>query len=218
MANTVVSPTTGSNCATGSTDARCTATVPLTNSAVITFTKTADVAYAAPGSKVTYTITVANTALFGSVSGVSLTDPLADVLDDATYNSDATASAGTVAVTGGNLTWSAGAVAFQTTVTITYSVTVKAAISGNQILADTVTGSTGVASTNCGAGSTDPRCTATVPVARLDLQQSYTETTHDPGRAGPPVSHLHQHREVPLHRHHRHQPDQRCGRRRDPDR
>ena len=37
--------------------------MPLTNSVALTFTKTADVAYAAPGSKVTYTIRVANTAL-----------------------------------------------------------------------------------------------------------------------------------------------------------
>ena len=52
-------------------------------------------AVATPGGTVSYTITVTNT---GQVpyTGASFTDPLAGVLDDATYNNNAAATAGTV--------------------------------------------------------------------------------------------------------------------------
>ena len=108
-----------------------------------------------------YTITVANSGLT-TYSGATLTAGLGGVLDDASYNHDAAATAGTVTFTSPSLTWT-GDVPASGTVTITYSVTVNSPDTGNHILASTITSaSTG---SNCGTGSADPRCTATVHVA-----------------------------------------------------
>ena len=49
--------------------------------------KTADTSSAAPGGTVNYTITVNNTGS-SAFTGVTLNDPLAGVLDDATYNGE----------------------------------------------------------------------------------------------------------------------------------
>ena len=90
LANTVTSTTLGTNCAAGSIDTRCTATVTV---AGLTIVKTADVATTTPGGIVRYTIVVTNTGQTAYV-GATLTDSLAGVLDDATYNADGTATVG----------------------------------------------------------------------------------------------------------------------------
>lgn len=90
-----------------------------------TYAKTSDPASPATvkvGDRITYTVTATQ---FGAapVAGATLVDDLSGVLDDATYNNDATADAGTVTRTGTALTWT-GDLAVGQTVTITYSVTV----------------------------------------------------------------------------------------------
>ena len=60
------------------------------------------------------------------------------MLDDAAYNGDAAASAGSVSYAAPDLSWT-GTVPAAGTVTITYSVTVNNPDTGNQILASTVT-------------------------------------------------------------------------------
>src|ERR1700729_885646 len=86
-----------------------------------------------PGATVGYTITVTNSGTV-AVSGAAFSDSLAGVLDDASYNGDATATAGSGTYSNPNLTWTgnlaAGAVA-----TITFSVTVATPDTGNKILA-----------------------------------------------------------------------------------
>src|SRR5690606_139557 len=72
------------------------------------------------GQTVTYTLTVTQHGPTG-IEGVSITDDLSDVLDDATYNDDAATSSGEVVVEDGVLTWS-GDLALDEVVTITYSV------------------------------------------------------------------------------------------------
>src|SRR5690606_37480873 len=57
------------------------------------------------GQTVTYTLTVTQHGPTG-IEGVSITDDLSDVLDDATYNDDAATSSGEVVVEDGVLTWS----------------------------------------------------------------------------------------------------------------
>ena len=126
----------------------------------LTITKTADVSQTAPGDTVHYTIAVANTGQI-SYTGATLTDSLTGVLDDATYDNDALATAGTVSFTSPNLTWS-GDLAAGATATITYSVTVNDPDTGNLILANTVSSAT--PGSNCPPGGSDPRCSVNVAV------------------------------------------------------
>ena len=58
--------------------------------ASLTIVKTASVSTTTPGSTVGYTIVVTNTGPT-AYTGATFTDPLGGVLDDATYNGDATA-------------------------------------------------------------------------------------------------------------------------------
>ncbi|MBK9159231.1 MAG: hypothetical protein IPM11_14195 [Micropruina sp.] len=64
--------------------------------------------------------------------GASFTDDLSAVLDDASYNADAVASAGTVSVSGSILSWSGDLAYPPLPVTITYSVTVKGSSHGDR--------------------------------------------------------------------------------------
>src|SRR5690606_41896212 len=84
---------------------------------------------------VTYTLTVTQHGPTG-IEGVSITDDLSDVLDDATYNDDAATSSGEVVVEDGVLTWS-GDLALDEVVTITYSVVVSGG--GDGVLRNVVT-------------------------------------------------------------------------------
>ena len=168
LSTTVTSTTSGNNCPTGSTDARCSVTVTVSG---LTISTTANTSSAAPGAVVRYTIKVTNTGQTPD-TGAAVTDPLAGVLDDATYNHDAGISptgTGVLSYSSQILSWT-GNLAVAATVTISYSVTVSKPGSGDGVLTDTVTSRT--PGSNCGAGSTgprstDPRCTATVTVAGL---------------------------------------------------
>ncbi len=67
---------------------------------------------------VSYTVTVTNTGQT-SYTGATFTDPLSGVLDDATYNGNAAATAGTVAFASPDLTWT-GDLAVGAAAIITY--------------------------------------------------------------------------------------------------
>ena len=129
------------------------------------------------GGTVDYTITIANSGA-SPYAGASFTDPLGGVLDDAAYDNDATASAGTVTFASPVLGWS-GDVPASGTVTITYSVTVHSPDTGDMILASTI--SSPSVGSNCPAGSPGPRCTATVPVAQLAIDSAFSTGTVTPG-------------------------------------
>ncbi|CAO5163189.1 Staphylococcus aureus surface protein A (modular protein) [Frankia sp. AiPs1] len=143
----------------------------------IVIAKSASTSSAAPGNTVNYTITATNTAA-AAFSGVTFTDALAGVLDDAVYNGDAAATTGTVAFTSPNVTWT-GNLAAGAAVTVTYSVTVANPDTGNKILSNAVTSST--VGTTCPAGGTDPRCVDAVTVSVLTITSSSTVTTTQPG-------------------------------------
>ncbi len=179
LANTVTSSNVGSNCPSGGTDTRCTATVGVTNAVSLTFTTAADVAATTAGAQVHYTVTVVNST-DADITAVELTDPLAGILDDASFDNNATASAGTVGFTSPDLSWT-GTVPAHGTVTISYSVTVNATVTGDQILESTLSSPSVPASDNCLTGSTDPRCTTSTPIAALLIQQRYDETSTTPG-------------------------------------
>ncbi|HWV48221.1 MAG TPA: LPXTG cell wall anchor domain-containing protein [Microbacterium sp.] len=84
------------------------------------------VALPTEGGTVTYTVTVENVSGvdYTATAPATVTDDLTDVLDDATYNDDATVApvAGTLSYTEPELSWS-GPLAAGATATITYSVT-----------------------------------------------------------------------------------------------
>ena len=181
LAAVVTSTSTGSNCAAGSTDSRCSSTIPVS---VLTMAVTASTSTANPGATVGYTITVTNAGTV-AVSGAALTDSLSGVLDDASYNGDATATAGSVTYTSPNLTWT-GNLAAGAAATITFSVTVNNPDTGNKVLASTITSAT--AGSNCASGSTDTRCANTVTVLVPGLTIALTTstgTTTTPGAVVP---------------------------------
>ena len=197
LVDTVTSATPGSNCPAGSTDARCTSTVTVLVPG-LKITVSAGSGTTAPGSVVHYTVTVTNSGQT-AYTGATFTDPLSGVLDDASYDSDAAATAGSVSFASPNLTWT-GNLAVGAAATVTFSVTVNNPDTGNKILASTITSAT--PGSNCAAGSTDPSCTATVPVAVLTIT-GQRECADDDARVGGAVHHgVHQRRPDPLHRDH----------------
>ena len=176
LASTITSATAGSNCASGSTDTRCASSIPdLVPGLAIT--ATAASATTTPGAVVHYTVTVTNSGQT-AYTGATFTDPLAGVLDDAAYNSDAAATAGTVAYASPNLTWT-GNLAVGATATITFSVTVNNPDTGNGILTSTITSAT--TGSNCAAGSGAAACTATVDVSVLTITGTASVSTATPG-------------------------------------
>ncbi|WP_460948300.1 DUF7927 domain-containing protein [Okibacterium endophyticum] len=103
----------------------------------LTVTKTSDAAAnVKAGDTVEYTVTVKNDGKgdYTDQEPAVARDDLTDVIDDATYNGDADASAGTVSYTAPILTWT-GALASGDTETFTYTVTVTNA--GNHVLENT---------------------------------------------------------------------------------
>ena len=178
LTSAITSATAGSDCPAGGTDPRCATTTDVAELAIV---NTASVSTTTPGSDVSYTITITNTGQT-TYTGATVTDPLGGVLDDATYNGDATATAGSVVFTSPNLTWTGNLAPGATvTVTVTLSVTVNNPDTGDKILTSTVTSA--AAGNNCPSGGTDPRCTATVTVLipALTITQTATVTSTTPG-------------------------------------
>ena len=184
LTNTVTSPAAGSNCPAASADPRCTVTLTVVSAATLTITAAAGAPSAVASGVVHYTVTIANSGL-SDYAGAAFTVPLDGVLDDAAYDNDAAAVitgtstlAGAVSYTSPDLGWT-GTVPASGSVTVTYSVTVHNPDTGDQILASTVTStSTG---SNCGSGSTDPRCATTVTVSALLIDFTASTATTTPG-------------------------------------
>ncbi|MEV8453694.1 hypothetical protein AB0467_13135 [Streptomyces sp. NPDC052095] len=132
--------------------------------------KTVSPGEARPGTRVTYTVTVTNTgsAPFTAADPARFSDDLADVLDDATYNGDATGGA---TVTGTTLNWS-GPLAVGDRATITYSVTVNDPDNGNKHLRNAVTPGPGGVCASTGACATEvPVTVPTPPHPSLSLRK-----------------------------------------------
>ncbi|MGJ4846607.1 Ig-like domain-containing protein [Leifsonia sp. Le1] len=167
MDNTVVTPPNiGGDCPTGADNAACTVNIP---SGSFTITKSADKSTVVPGGTITYTVTVTNTGKvdYTAAKPASFTDDLTNVLDDATYNGDASNGATYAAPT---LAWS-GALAAGQTVKVTYSVTVNNPNTGNHHLVNAVipTGPGGV----CDPAGT---CLTNTPVGSYTVTKSVSTT------------------------------------------
>ena len=176
LSNTVTSTTTGSNCPVGGSDPQCTATVQDLVPG-LTLTVSANNASTTAGSVVQYTVTAVNTGQTTD-TGVSFTDALAGVLDDATYNGNAAATVGSVSFASPNLTW-AGTLAPGATATVTFSVTVSNPDTGNGILSSAVTSA--AVGSNCPSGGTAPACFSAVTVASLVIVNTASVPTTTPG-------------------------------------
>ena len=141
---------------------------PATGQCSIHFAKSSPNTIADLGSTVPYTITVTNT---GSLpyDSAAFQDDLSGVLVDATYNSDATASSGAVAYSAPTLSWS-GSLAPGAKATITYTATVKPAVTGSHFLDNSVVSTT--VGNNCPAGTTDPACRVRIPIPDISIVKS----------------------------------------------
>ena len=166
LASTITSATAGSNCASGSTDARCASTVTVLVPGLTT-TVSAGTSTTTPGSVVQYTVTVTNSGQT-AYTGATLHRPAVRAAGrrqpTTTTRPRPRAASRSPAP---NLTWT-GNLAVGASATVTFSVTVKNPDTGDKVLVDTVTSAT--AGSNCPAGSTDARCTATVSVLVPGLQ------------------------------------------------
>jgi uncharacterized repeat protein (TIGR01451 family) len=94
LVGTVSSAAPGNNCPSGSTDPRCTTTVTVLTPA-LTIVKTPSTTAVVPGGTIGYTITITDSGQT-PYTGATVTDPLAGISDDAVYNDDATATAGSL--------------------------------------------------------------------------------------------------------------------------
>ena len=174
--NTATSADAGSACPPGATAAPCRVTVAVLTPG-LTIASSASARTTTPGSVVTYTVTVTNSGQT-PYTGAAFTDPLSGIIDDAAYNGDASATAGGVSFASPDLTWT-GNLAPGASATITFSVTVNSPDTGNKILASTITSAT--SGSNCPAGSGEPGCTTTVPVAVLTITSVANVGTTTPG-------------------------------------
>ena len=156
----------------------------------LTITGTARRRHRRPRRHRHYTVTVTDTGQT-PYAGITVTDDLAGLLDDAAYNNDATASTGTVSYASPALTWT-GSLAPGATATITYSATVNNPDTGDKILTTSLTST--AAGSNCTSGSTDPACTTTVAVSSDDreLGQRHHRHTRQHGQL-----HRHRHQQRP---------------------
>ena len=149
---------------------------PAHAAANVTFLKSASPSTANAGDTVTYTIVASNSG-DTSASGITMTDDLADVLDDAVYNNDAQLTGpGAVAYNNGVLTWT-GNLDIGQTATMTFSVDVDDPVHGNAVLRNKLVSSTG----NCQEGSTDLRCSETVNISRVEVSKVANTSTFTPG-------------------------------------
>ena len=141
LASTITSATAGSNCASGSTDARCASTVTVLVPGLTT-TVSAGTSTTTPGSVVQYTVTVTNSGQTPYYRRERSPTRCPALLDDATYNGDAAATAGSVSFASSALTWT-GDLAVGASATVTFSVTVKNPDTGDKVLMNTVTSADG---------------------------------------------------------------------------
>jgi uncharacterized repeat protein (TIGR01451 family) len=158
MINSVTSTAPGSSCPPGVEVPACTALVRVLVPG-LTITKSADAGEVTAGGAVEYTITLVNDGETAYLPA-TFTDPLTEVLDDASYAGGAVATAGDVEYTNGTLLWT-GPLAIGDLVTVTYSVSPTYPALGDQLLANTVHSPS--AGATCGAAA-DPGCSATVTV------------------------------------------------------
>ena len=185
MASTLSTTAAGSNCPSGSADPRCSVSVAIQIPA-LSITQAANTTAAVPGQQVGFTVTIADTGPT-AYTGITVTDTL-QMLDDATYNNDATAAvtagtgtAGSVSYASPVLTWTGG-LAPGGTVTITYTATVNNPDTGDKLLAAAAAST--AAGSSCPPGSGNAGCDIAIPVLTpaLTITAAASPATATPGQ------------------------------------
>ena len=209
LTSTVTSAAAGSNCPAGGTDPRCATAVTVLIPS-LTITHTASASTTTPGSKVTFTISVADTGPT-AYTGATVTDSLTGVLNDAAYNNDAAASSGSVSYAAPVLTWTGNLVPGGSAV-ITYTVTVSNPDTGDRLLTSTAVSD--APGSNCPSGGTDPRCTASVTdlIPALTISKTAPVSTTTPGSTVTYTITVADTGQTPLHPGHRDRLADRCPR------
>jgi uncharacterized repeat protein (TIGR01451 family) len=169
LVNSVTSTNAGSTCPPDGSAPACSAAVRVLVPA-LAITKHASATTVTAGDPVTYTLTVTDTGETSYAPAV-VTDSLAKVLDDATYNGGATADRGSVTVTAGTLVWT-GALDVGQTATITYTVTTDFPAEGDHSLDNAVVSDS--PGSDCRTG-TEAACSTSVAVVIPQL--TITKTT-----------------------------------------
>ena len=167
----------GNNCTADSTDPRCTFTVPVLTPE-LTISTTSDTSFVAPGDSVEYTTTIRNTGetpYAGAVVRIDLTG----LLDDATYDANATSTSGSVAYASPVLTWT-GNLAVNASVALTYSVTAHQPATGDKAMVTIVT-STAVGNSCPPPGGPTCRTTVLVLTPGLTITSAANVATSVPG-------------------------------------
>ena len=175
LSTSVSSPAPGSSC-TGS--APCTNVVTVLTPGLAVST-TATPATTTPGGQVSFTITLQNTGQTAYVA-TTVTTGLSQVLDDATFDGTVRASSGVATYAAPTLSWT-GNLAVGATVTITYTVVVRAPDPGDRTLSTTVVADQ--VGSSCRTGSPAPSCTAvvTVLIPALTIAKVASVATTTPG-------------------------------------
>ncbi|MDQ0614159.1 putative repeat protein (TIGR01451 family)/LPXTG-motif cell wall-anchored protein [Microbacterium sp. W4I4] len=153
---------------------RCSTTTPVQSFSVV---KSADATEVVTGDVITYTLSIRNTgkAPYTTADPAALTDDMSEVLDDASYNGDATGGAVFADPT---LSWS-GALAVGETRTITYSVTVgDASAGGDRRLNNAVITTNGG---DCPAGTDNVACNVRIPSGAYTVVKTASESEVEPG-------------------------------------
>ena len=159
MTTTSATTAAGSNCPPGGTDPRCSVSVPVLVPA-LSITQAANASSAVPGQVIGYTLTVTNTGQT-PYTGTAVTDSFAQMLDDAAYDGDATATAGTVTYAAPVLTWT-GTLAPGASAVISYTITANNPDTGDKLVITTV--ASAAAGSSCPPGTTSSPCQLVVPV------------------------------------------------------
>lgn len=168
LRNAVVPTGPGGTC---ESDVACETSTPVRG---YTVSKVASAAVASLGSVLTYTVTVTNTGEFAYTNAqpASFEDDLTAVLDDATFNDDASGGA---TLTGSTLSWS-GALPVGATVSVTYSVTVNSMATGDLLLTNVV-----LPTNPDGRCVSADGCETNQPVVGFVVEKGVSSTSARPG-------------------------------------
>ena len=178
LTNTAASATPGSTCPAGSASPACTAVTTVLIPG-LTITNTASTSTPVPGSVVGYTVTITDTGQT-PYTGAVVTDDLTGVLNDAVYDGDAAATAGTAGYAAPVLTWT-GDLAPGDTATVTFTVTVNNPDTGDKLLV--ATAASAAPGSTCPPGTTTAPCRSTVGVLTpaLEITSTADAATTIPG-------------------------------------